>query len=487
MQKKVLLSSILVIALCFSVIAGSTYALFTDTKSTNITITSGDVEVEATLNIAGVWSADYIDGTFEDSYLVDEYGTIYSHVQQSGWTFANGGYADLKDNEIIITNITPGDKVDASLTVKNVGNVDMIYRYKIQANDGKLADGMVITSHTKQDYEGIDLYVSEWFDVVGANTVDDVINFSLELPVYAGDEYQSEVTGADGKATGLKDVKYTITVEAVQGNASMAEYSAPATANTADTLEELQKALNALKPSATPIDATITLGADIVGDVVVTQNEGVNLIIDGNGYKYDGSITIGADGASTKYANAPVTIKNVKFEADSLNYDAFIRLGNGKGDKDPTKSRYICNVSVENCQFTDTDGYATAIVAVKSYTGGDENLVISNCVVDYGMHSLLQVSNVDKGLVITGCKVNSKNGVNVVSTPEMVMSNCVFNVEGYAFRTDVNGAYEFNNCTLKSACAEADDAVIVLRKAATENALILNNTTLTGDVKISKK
>ena len=101
------------------------------------------------------------------------------------------------------------------------------------------------------------------------------------------------------------------------------------------------------------------------------------------------------------------------------------------------------------------------------------------------MHSLLQVKNVEEGLVITDCKVNSKNGVNVVSTPDMVMSNCVFNVEGYAFRTDVDGDYEFNNCTLKSACAEADDAVIVLRKTATENALVLNNTTLEGAVKIS--
>ena len=469
MQKKVLLSSILVIALCFSVIAGSTYALFTDSASTSIAITSGDVEVEATLAITNVWSAKASD-TFEDSYLVDEYGTIYNHVNPNRGEnmFLNGGVANLVDStNIEINQITPGDKVDAQIIVKNTGDVDMIYRYKIVAT-GELADGMVITANG-QAYEGAELYVSAWSSVVYVDSAAIAHDISLELPVYAGNEYQSE----EGDE---KSVSYTITVEAVQGNASMAEYSAPATANTADSIEELQAAIDALVAGT---DTTINLGADIAGDITIPQVAGVNLVIDGNGYNFDGAITVGTVSGSPE--TSYLTIKNVNFVADAISADAFINLGNGTNT-----ARYIKNVTIDNCKFSDTD-LSKDIVAIKSYTGGDKNLTISNCVVDYGMHSLLQVKNVEEGLVITGCKVNSKNGVNVVSTPDMVMSNCVFNVEGYAFRTDVNGNYEFNNCTLKSACAEADDAVIVLRKAATEDALILNNTTLEGAVKISEQ
>jgi len=473
MQKKVLLSSILVIALCMSVIAGSTYALFTDEAKTNIAITSGDVEVKATLAITGVWSAAASD-TFEDSYLVDEHGTVYNHVDpaKGQWIFTNGGEAILADDaNIAIYRITPGDKVDAKIIVENTGDVDMIYRYKVVANNGKLADGMVVTVDGK-DYEGAEIYVSAWSAVIPVGNATYEHEISLELPVYAGNEYQTEWASQD-----VKDVSYTITVEAVQGNAKMPEYNAPSTASAADSIEELQDAIDAYAASSSPISALINLGSNIAGDIVIPQSANVDLTIDGNGNSFDGSITIGTVSGSP--VTSALTIKNVDFIADSITYDAFIRLGNGTNN-----ARYIKNVTIDGCTFTDTDS-TKDIVAIKSYTGGDKNITISNCVVEAGMHSLLQVKNVEEGLVINNCKVYSKNGVNVVSTPEMLMSKCVFDVEGYAFRTDVDGAYEFDNCSLKSACAEADDAVIVLRVTATENAITLNNTTLTGEREIS--
>ena len=49
MKKKVLLSSVLVIAICLCLIAGSTFALFTDIADTSIAITSGNVKLTATV------------------------------------------------------------------------------------------------------------------------------------------------------------------------------------------------------------------------------------------------------------------------------------------------------------------------------------------------------------------------------------------------------------------------------------------------------
>lgn len=49
MKKRVLLVSVLTIALCISVIAGSTYALFVDDTKVNITVTAGDLDVVASI------------------------------------------------------------------------------------------------------------------------------------------------------------------------------------------------------------------------------------------------------------------------------------------------------------------------------------------------------------------------------------------------------------------------------------------------------
>ena len=49
MKSKVLVSSILTIALCLSLIAGSTFALFTDSAKNDIAVTSGTVDIDATI------------------------------------------------------------------------------------------------------------------------------------------------------------------------------------------------------------------------------------------------------------------------------------------------------------------------------------------------------------------------------------------------------------------------------------------------------
>ena len=49
MKKKTLLTSILAIVMCFSLITGATFALFTSEDKVNIAITSGKVEVTATV------------------------------------------------------------------------------------------------------------------------------------------------------------------------------------------------------------------------------------------------------------------------------------------------------------------------------------------------------------------------------------------------------------------------------------------------------
>ena len=205
MQKKVLLSSILVIALCLSAIAGSTYALFTDKEETSIAITSGDVEVTANMIIDSLYSAVASDAYVSD-YLVDEYGQNYAHAPQTG-KFSNGGSAVVNsEGQIEVTNITPGDKVTAKLIVKNTGNVDMVYRYKITSDD-ELATVMVVTTDNGDVNLALDEFTSAWYNVLTPGETATLL-LSFELPVYVGSAFENMA------------LTYDIVVEAVQGNAN---------------------------------------------------------------------------------------------------------------------------------------------------------------------------------------------------------------------------------------------------------------------------
>lgn len=216
MKKKVLLSSIATIALCFCLIAGSTYALFTDTTEFNVAVTSGDVEIEAYAKINSVYSAKGAT-VADDKFLIDEFGHSYTHEKQVSGYFLNGGTATLNGNNLEIVRLTPGDRVDVDINITNKSDVAMVYRYKLASNDCNLSTGMVVTVDGVS-HESLSKWTSEWYPVIAApdgspDTIP-VKTISIELPVYAGNEYQSEYT--ENK---VESVEYTIVVEAVQGNA----------------------------------------------------------------------------------------------------------------------------------------------------------------------------------------------------------------------------------------------------------------------------
>lgn len=115
MKKKVLVSSILTIALCVCLIAGSTYALFTSTATTNIAVTAGKVKVAATIDETSVkaWSLLETKPTANDKL------------------FANGGNVEVVDGELKINRMTPGDKVEFTIDVTN--SSDVLTQYKLTA------------------------------------------------------------------------------------------------------------------------------------------------------------------------------------------------------------------------------------------------------------------------------------------------------------------------------------------------------------------
>lgn len=187
MKRKTLISSILTIALCLSLIAGSTYALFTSQDEVNIAVTSGKVSVEAVI----------LNDTLTTSSL--------DVAQNQG--FANGGtalFTDSDNQKLELTNMTPGDKVEFKIQITNTSNVKIQYRLTWVV-EGDLYPYLVATAGG----ETLVNNVTDWTEwAIPANGSESkTIDVSVELPADVENVAQE------------KSATISFKIEAVQANA----------------------------------------------------------------------------------------------------------------------------------------------------------------------------------------------------------------------------------------------------------------------------
>ena len=246
------------------------------------------------------------------------------------------------------------------------------------------------------------------------------------------------------------------------------------------SIEDLQKLVNEAKEGTTEI----VLRADLTGNVTLPKKTGTDITIDGNGKTFTGIVTVngGAD-------SGDVTIKNIKFVAAAGAGSAIVAPGSYVDSSNGvTYNNYVYNLTVENCTFTDPDGVQDC-AAVRATNGGHHNWTLKNLTVDSTMHSLFQGGNVETDFVIDGCNVSSKNGANLQYSTSLKMTDCTFDVTGYAVRigvnnATVNGTYSIDGCELKSANNDGD-AVIVFRGDMTGSTMTITDTTLIGTPEIN--
>jgi hypothetical protein len=180
MKKRIILSSIITMLLCFCMIGGATYALFTSETSVNIAVTSGKVKVEAGIENLKLYSLG---------------------VEQTN-VFENGGTAvyDETTGILTLTNVTPGDKVEFDIVIENLSNIDIQYRANWKV-EGKLNEVLVATAN------GVNFADVDWtLWEADAAEKQQTIKVAVELPVQVGNEYQEQVANI------------AFMVEAVQAN-----------------------------------------------------------------------------------------------------------------------------------------------------------------------------------------------------------------------------------------------------------------------------
>ena len=227
------------------------------------------------------------------------------------------------------------------------------------------------------------------------------------------------------------------------------------------TAEELQAAINAAK--ATDATNEIRLAADIEGNVTILQKNGVNLIINGRDYEFNGVITVNGGGRAT--GKETLTFKAINFATEGSDF-TFISA--------PSKINgaynYSHNVTIENCTF---EGNQT--VGSASFTG-TYNFVMKNCEAT-NMHSILQLQSVDNKALVEGVKaVNCKNGISFGNTAYPTLKNSTIKASEYGVRAD--GDASRGALVLEGNTIEANVPVIV-RKTTTKYDVTLANNNIT--------
>lgn len=185
-KKSTLISAVLAIVMCVSLLAGSTFALFTSESKVNLAVTSGNVEVVASIE------------NIEKSY-VDENGETVS-----GKLF--GGDATFADGTLSLDNIVPKDTVKFHVKIANNSSVAIKYRTVVTVvEDNGLASSLSIDL---AGYQMIGTKAASAYAKLDAGEQPEVLPVTITLP--------------ESETTQRKSCKLSVSVEAVQGNAAVA-------------------------------------------------------------------------------------------------------------------------------------------------------------------------------------------------------------------------------------------------------------------------
>ncbi len=374
-MKKIIVSSILSLVMCTSALVGATFSLFTSESSKNVAINSGKVDVVATLESLELYSPTLID-TNGDIIDANDASTESS--------FKNGGSAVIKEESLILSNVTPGDKATFTIKITNNSSVAVKYRTATTVtNDDGLFNGLNVQIDSTT-YNGNSNY-SNW----GVMTVDEktkTIDCVVELPAKADKTYMD------------KTCTIAFTVEAVQGNVM--------TYNTTDvsTQEGLSSAIAAAN---SPTEITLASGTYSNFQNLYGSMAGKELVLSGT----ENTII---DVTSQQHVAGVADLKDttITFDGVTVNWRADETY---QGLKNPKKVVYKnCKINglqymygdaeFINCTFTNMDCWSV-------WTYGAENVDFIDCTFITGGHAVLLYNE-------GNAELNFENHVN--------FNNCTF-------------------------------------------------------------
>ncbi len=261
-----------------------------------------------------------------------------------------------------------------------------------------------------------------------------------------------------------KPTDIEVTIDAAFGGAEDIDGVKAVTTNVA-TIAELQAAIDAAAPGHNvirfeqDINAASTRAA--LAEIKILQKAGVNLTIDGCGYKFEGAITVDGNGRST--GAETLTFTNIKFYTDHTTNFTFINAPSKMTINGTDRYNYSHNVTIDGCSFEFVGDGSVTEIGSASFTG-TYNLRMHNCTAT-NMHSLLQVQSCDNTAVVDNVKaINCKNGISFGNTAYPTLTNATITTRAYGVRGDGNASR--GNLVIKNSNISAAQPVVI-RKVKT--------------------
>ncbi len=448
-KSRVILSAVLSIVVCLSVIAGATFALFTSETQTNIAVTAGKVDVSATIDSLELYSPAAISSD----------GVITNDANVAGETFYNGGTATLDGAKLTLDKITPGDKATFKIRIANNSNVAVQYRSVVRTlSDSGLFDGLNVV--IGDIFDGNTKY-SKW-ETLSVDEKEVVLECYVELPANAINDYQE------------KSCDIIFTVEAVQSNTDTTNNVAMIGSTGYATLEGAISAVQAGETVEIILPGTyapfivdkdnVTIKGINTGEKstsTVIKNTSTNRIIIGSGTVADKDSPTRAEIHSFKGVDG-VTLENLWIDSTTTPADISwdMNMAIIATPYYESVNEFPTNVTITGC-YIEGDGSQTVALGL-----GDgfkfTNNTVKNFSTGFYAETYLVKSQVFSGNTLEGVK-NAVNYVmykeqttgvavaDITITDNTVLDSTVFTIWDYAqweTRNDNESVSGFKNFTV---------------------------------------
>lgn len=238
----------------------------------------------------------------------------------------------------------------------------------------------------------------------------------------------------------------------------------------------ITRAISNAIPEYSPMKVLVE--SDITGNVEAHQQSGVDVIVDGQEHKYDGTIFIFGH---SNNGQEILEFNNIKFETDKTPSQEFPYNGSHYfiwNNSQESDYRYAHNVTIKNCSFTAT-GNAEGVTCGSAFRQA-YNLKIENCTSE----NLFYFSWAESCTGITIDNVTAENcyegGISLRQSTGLVVENTTVTTTGndYSYGIRVN-ANQNNQCLNVKNVNLSAGVPILLREATSANytlALSGNNT-----------
>ena len=316
MKRRLIVSSFLTIALCLSLIAGSTFALFTSESQAKVAVTSAKVKLTALV---------------ENDAITKKFGDVD----------ATAAMVDEKDPSTIkVVNFAPKDSISVALKIKNESSIAIKYRLSVICTDD-FGGALKLTSAP--------IALDKWYSAKAAEPVGDngIINVTLEY-LFNGDEDLQMP----------KNAEFTFKVEAVQANGVVEKVH---------NHDELKDALSGSRAiDSHPI--TIVFEDNIVISEALSVNG--NFVIDTNGKSISTATDSGISTVKFPFVmadNASLSIESAEGVTHSLGYLGLVEI----------PQNVSANVSIEGGMFLgkNTSDESGALITIRDNSTRDNNSV----------------------------------------------------------------------------------------------------------------